>query len=670
MDNKITINPSSSIDEPEKIMINNDDIIQDTCGWYTFKPKFLQRFMNPKWMLLFLCIAGAVQGIVVNGFINVVISTIERRFGLQSRETGFIASGYDVASFFCLIPVSYFGGRIGSSKLKWVGYGVIIMGLGFLIFSLPQFLVGPYKVNKQEESICIESVYENKTLRECTNRTTDENLSWTVWLFFTAQLLHGTGASPLYTLGVTYIDENVSKKMSSIYLGIFYTTAIVGPALGYILGGQMLMIYTDFLTTDQSIIQMTPESKLWVGAWWLGFFIFSFICILISIPLVAYPKRLPGSEKLEKTSEAYKNQQAPAFTKLQEIPKAIFLLLKNPTFLFLNLAGATEGLIISGFAVFLPKLIENQFSVTAIKSAFIMGIVCVNAGGFGTYLGGYFTKKLKLNCSGTIQFCIICCIFATIFSGCFLISCPNLSFAGVTVPYKASLNSYSEIKKENHSNLTRSPLYNLESSCNSNCKCNKKVYEPICGLDDILYFSPCYAGCLTEKTANNSKFYKDCSCIKKSSKSANRELIKNDDKYFSSYEAINKICDSKCEYLEVFICFCFFVMFFTFLSTMPALSATLRCVDEKIRSFALGLQWLIVRMLGTIPSSIIFGKLIDESCILWQKETYGSEIGACLLYDNNRMSNYMLFLAILGKSLSVLFFFLSWFFYIPPVNNK
>jgi len=68
MDNKITINPSSSIDEPEKcdndkIMINNDDIIQDTCGWYTFRPKCLQRFMNSKWTLLFLCIAGGVQGI-------------------------------------------------------------------------------------------------------------------------------------------------------------------------------------------------------------------------------------------------------------------------------------------------------------------------------------------------------------------------------------------------------------------------------------------------------------------------------------------------------------------------------------------------------------------------------------------------------------------------------
>lgn len=54
--------------------------------------------------------------------------------------------------------------------------------------------------------------------------------------------------------------------------------------------------------------------------------------------------------------------------------KAIFALLQNPTLFFLNLAGASEGLIIAGFAAFLPKQIENQFSVTAISAALIMGI--------------------------------------------------------------------------------------------------------------------------------------------------------------------------------------------------------------------------------------------------------------------------------------------------------
>lgn len=120
---------------------------------------------------------------------------------------------------------------------------------------------------------------------------------------------------------------------------------------------------------------LTPESKVWVGAWWIGFLIFSFVCLLVAIPLIAFPKTLPGSEKLQKISEAHDgdNQKSQAFTKLSEIPKAFMSLGRNPTFLFLNLAGASEGLIISGFAVFLPKQIENQYSVTAVWAALLMG---------------------------------------------------------------------------------------------------------------------------------------------------------------------------------------------------------------------------------------------------------------------------------------------------------
>ena len=74
---------------------------------------------------------------IVNGFVLNSISTLERRFDLKSSETGVIASGYDLASLVCLIPVSYFGG-VGR-KPHWVGVGVLIMGIGSMLFMLPHF---------------------------------------------------------------------------------------------------------------------------------------------------------------------------------------------------------------------------------------------------------------------------------------------------------------------------------------------------------------------------------------------------------------------------------------------------------------------------------------------------------------------------------------------------
>lgn len=455
---------------------------------------------------------------------------------------------------------------------------------------------------------------------------------------------------------------------------------------------------------------------MWVGAWWIGFLVFSFVCLLVAVPLIAYPKTLPGSEKLQKISEAHNgdNQKSQAFTKLSEIPKAFMALCRNPTFLFLNLAGASEGLIISGFAVFLPKQIENQYSVTAVWAALLMGkqttrlpaeangsltcnsplivsgIITVPAGGGGTFLGGYLVKKLKLCCSGTIKFCMIASIFATLFTICFFLSCPNLNFAGVTSSYQSAdfTESKAIIGDGKYERYTLpATVHNLESQCNKQCGCSKDSYEPVrilkqikaqsrlklflfrqvCGADGLLYFSPCFAGCRTERSIDGSKVYQNCVCII-NNMVLNHSIInkhQHANSIFHNYDAVNTMCESKCSYLGMFVVLCFFVMFFTFLATMPALSATLRCVDDKMRSFALGVQWIVVRIFGTIPAPILFGRLIDESCILWQ-ESCGLDSGACLLYDNKVMSKYMLFLALVGKSCSVLFFFLAWYFYIPP----
>lgn len=102
------------------------------------------------------------------------------------------------------------------------------------------------------------------------------------------------------------------------------------------------------------------------------------LCVAIAMPILAFPPLIPGAIELQKqrVSEAHGEDDAATsvvFTKVREIPQALNALLRNPTFFFLNMAGASEGLLVAGFAAFLPKVIENQFSVTASWAALIMG---------------------------------------------------------------------------------------------------------------------------------------------------------------------------------------------------------------------------------------------------------------------------------------------------------
>lgn len=644
---------------PQVVHGKASHVTETRCGWSTFRPVCLQKFRTAKWALFWLCWAGAIQGMVVNGFVNVVITTIERRFGLRSMQTGIIAGGYDMASFICLAPVTYLGGRAQASKPRWIGWGVLLMGIGSLVFALPHFLVPPYrKAVLEEDDLCI----ANRTLiPECVDSNMGEG-NWAVIVFLCAQLLHGAGATPLFTLGVTYIDENVSKKMSSVYLGIYYTMAVIGPALGYVLGGQMLNIYTDFATVDPETIGITPSSSIWIGAWWVGFIVSAFICFFVALPLLAFPYELPGAEEIRasKVSEAHEGaaSKSAAFSALKELPSAAAALLRNPTFMFLNLAGASEGMLISGFAAFMPKLIENQFAVSAAEAALLLGVITVPAGGGGTFLGGWLVKRWKLPCAGIIKLCVAATVLSALFTFCFVLTCPDYAFAGITVPYKDS-------------QLTSAGPDRLSSSCNSECSCGWQ-YSPVCGADGVVYYSSCHAGCQSRTIYQGNTLYADCSCIISNYTLPSYEfgavLASTQHNASVNYSAVNSVCPSECPYLWVFVTLAFGIMLFTFIATMPALSATLRCVREDQRSFALGIQWIKVRLLGTIPAPLIFGFLIDLSCSFWKKEC--DVTGACLLYDNVNMSRYMLALAFVGKLCSLLFFFLAWWLYKAPGSNK
>ncbi len=202
------------VKEVQKAKEAEEDDDNPQCGWFGWRPRFAQFFNGPKGYLFFVCMFVLAQGTCVNGFVFVSITTLERRFNLPSVKSGWIASTYDFSVMCVIVFVTYFGEK--GHKPKFLALGALIFSLGSLTFSLPHFLTGTYNAEGSEFDTCDAS-------RNVTDNCIDDtdNLSKYYAFFIAGQVLHGLGAAPLYTLGITYMDENVSPHLTSLFLGMY-----------------------------------------------------------------------------------------------------------------------------------------------------------------------------------------------------------------------------------------------------------------------------------------------------------------------------------------------------------------------------------------------------------------------------------------------------------------
>ncbi|XP_033109637.1 solute carrier organic anion transporter family member 4A1-like [Anneissia japonica] len=631
------INGNNSVEAKRGI----DDEFEDDgqCGWGAIKPDCAQKFNNAPGFLFFACLFAITQGMTVNGIIYVVTTTIEKRFDLPSVKSGFISSCYDVAVMVVIVFVTYFGEN--SHKPRWIGLGALLFAAGSLLFTTPHYLTPFYDFQSTDFKTCDRN---SSRTEDCD----DDSSSYSKYyaIFVVAQLLHGVGASPLYTLGVTYIDDNVPQKMTAFYLGILNASSLLGPAIGYLLGGVFLSIYTD-VRVDTSMLGIDSSSPLWVGAWWLGLLLSSSLSFFVAIPFLGFPKFIPGHKELakERVSEAHcgSNFQVRAGfgNSLRDFPRAVIQLIKNVPFMFINLSAITEWFLLAGFAVFAPKFVESQFSLSSSWAAILVGLIIIPASIGGAVAGGWFVKHFKLRFRGMIKFCLGALFISFLCIGAFLVNCPDVDFAGVTVAYG---NSSIDITNEDA---------NLDSLCNNNCACSTQ-FNPVCGTDNIMYFSACHAGCATIKSEDDTadETYSDCTCV---------EAING------SSEAVLGKCTTNCPYQGVFLAFLFLLMFTTILAVVPSQTATLRCVPHSQRSFGLGLQSLLWRAFGSVPGPVIFGAVIDKTCILWE-DSCGSQ-GSCWLYSNRMFSRYSLYIGLAVKVCSLVFLTLALITYKPPPES-
>ncbi|KAJ8309211.1 hypothetical protein KUTeg_014085 [Tegillarca granosa] len=349
-------------------------------------PKDLDEKVNPNHKMN---VSTIENGFIVNGIINVILPALEKRYALSSSRSGFIASGNDIGALVVLLFVGYFGER--RHKPKIMAAGIFFMCFGCLLFALPQFIGDKYSYVLSGQTQNLTVVSENLCSPVSTNNTIlcDSNTEQTVKdsnngyyvMFVIGQILLGFGAVPMFTIGLTYIDENCKAKMTSFHISLTFCMAAIGVSIGFIIGGQTLGFFVDADKIDTSSVPLTPMDPQWVGAWWIGILIALVGLLISALPISGYPKRLPG------------------------------------------------------LATFGSKLIQQFHNVDLIRAGAIMGFVSIPGSGGGMLFGGYIVKKLKLKCRGIIRLCSACAFICMLLGPSFLAFCPDGNMAGISGDY-------------------------------------------------------------------------------------------------------------------------------------------------------------------------------------------------------------------------------------------
>merc|ERR1712136_123842 len=316
--------------------------------------------------------------------------------------------------------------------------------------------------------------------------------------------------------------------------------------------------------------------------------------------------------------------------KFQDFPKCVAILLRNPTFVFLTMAEFFDGIILTGLGAFLPKIMEILFLLDPYFAAEVVGYAILVTGALGTLAGGVIITKLKLDIKGIIKVCIVTSLLCFASSFMFLYSCENEGVAGINTPYNGEVT-----------------FGNLEAACNLNCGCSSLEFNPVCGSDGLTYYSSCYAGC--QGTDVNGT-HLDCGCIGDAIKTA-------------TYGACNKV---QCPYggeafylalMAIAICAASFY-------TAPTAQATLRSVPFSQRSFALGVQALIYRI-GYIIGPIVYGTLLDNTCMFRPSTGCEGEYGYCSVFNNTDVTVSMATVTLVLQALATIGYILALLLYKP-----
>jgi organic anion transporter 4A len=273
-------------------------------GWRNFRISGI--LSRPLFAYIILCTCNFIQNFSVNGANNAVISTLERVFYLDSVQSGLFLALYDVATVFSSPLVGYFVSRYSSPI--FFSLNMIIVGFGNVLIGSSNFVYRDTTYNFNPEVLQYLSSYDNvlfqcdkdlfnpenvtdtACLRQAHLSSTSQNAKLVLYL---GNFVNGIGSVALFTIGIAYIERIFPRDKAAYCQGIYFAVGTVGGALGIVATGRFLLLYTKLTPTKRLPSWLTPTHPLWIGCWWLPYFLYGGLCLLIGL----FVSGLPNFEK-------------------------------------------------------------------------------------------------------------------------------------------------------------------------------------------------------------------------------------------------------------------------------------------------------------------------------------------------------------------------------------
>ncbi|XP_004632641.1 solute carrier organic anion transporter family member 2B1 isoform X2 [Octodon degus] len=604
--------------------------------------------------------------LMISGYLKSSISTIEKRFGLSSQTSGLLAAFNEVGNTTLIVLVSYFGSRVHRPRM--IGCGAVLVALAGLLMSLPHFISEPYRYDHTgpedtsqdlAASLCLPTtpaLAPDSSNGSCSTFTEVRHVT-VVGVMFVAQTLLGVGGVPIQPFGISYIDDFAHDSNSPLYLGILFAVTMMGPGMAYGLGSLMLRLYVDIDRMPEGGVSLTPKDPRWVGAWWLGFLISAGMVALAASPYFFFPREMPkekhelhfwrkavagatssvskveDSPSEQSPGESSKKQDNPAqvaadLTVIQFIkvfPRVLLRTLRHPIFLLVVLSQVCMSSMVAGMATFLPKFLERQFSVTASFANMLIGGLTIPTAIVGIVVGSSLVKRLHLGPMRCATLCLLGSLLALVVSlPLFFLGCSAHQIAGITLQPGTQ------------------PGVEPFPGCMAPCSCSVDGFNPVCDPGaGVEYITPCHAGCTAQVVQadqdKNKVFYSNCSCVA------------------GGGPVSAGSCDSACSHLVLpFILLVSLGAALASVTHTPAFMLILRGVKKEDKTLAVGIQFMLLRVLAWMPSPVIHGSAIDTTCVHWALSC--GRRAVCHYYDLDLLRNRFVGLQFFFKTGSLVCF--------------